>query len=398
MKKSLIALAVIGAFTAQSAMADGTTIYGSANVSFDAVSNGGQNTAVPLSPASASANAVASNASRLGFKGSEDLGDGLAAIWQIEEQINFASSGGINNTNAGAGPTNGTTNFTARDTFAGLSSGTIGTLIMGIHDTPYKMATRGADVFADTIADNRSIMGTNFQPNLGAAVTTGDLRLNNVVAYIAPAFSGLTLAIATISGAEIPQSNGTKGSAWSLAALYGNGPWNADFGYQKITIGSAGNGTLGGLLGLAANDTATDWKVGGGYTVDQFAVNLVYEKEAASTSEVGFAGIDGGNVLDRASWYLSGKFNVTPNDAIKAAYTSAGNVAAQANSGAKQFSIGYDHNLSKHTTVYALYSKLTNDTNAGYALGNADATSNISSNGGIGADPSVFSLGMKHAF
>jgi len=377
MKKSLIALAVIGAFTAQAAMADGTTIYGAANVSFDAVNDG-------AAAGSHSTNNVSSNVSKLGFKGSEDLGDGLSAIWQIEEQVNFASSGGPSAaSNTGGGVTNGVSNFVARDTFAGLSSGTYGTAILGIHDTPYKMATRGADVFADTIADNRSIMGT----------TIGDLRLNNVVAYIAPAFSGLTLAAATVTQAQIDAA-GTKGSAYSLAALYGTGPFNADFGYQKITVGTPGTGTLGGLLGAAANDTTTAWKVGGGYTADQFLVNLVYEKESSSVA----GAANGGNILDRASWYLSGKFNITANDGIKAAYTSAGNVGAVANTGAKQFSLGYDHNLSKHTTVYALYSKLTNDSAQGYTFSQASDVGQATLNSGINSDPSVFSIGMKHAF
>ena len=47
---------------------------------------------------------------------------------------------------------------TSRNTFVGLTGG-FGTAILGRHDTPYKLATRSLDVFADNIADNRSIMG-----------------------------------------------------------------------------------------------------------------------------------------------------------------------------------------------------------------------------------------------
>jgi predicted porin len=389
MKKSLIALAVIGAFAAQSAMAaDGTTIYGAANVSFDAVSNGNTGT-------SSSANSLSSNASHIGFKGNENLGDGLSAIWQIEENVNFASSGSGTSANGTATPFASASTFTARDTFLGLSSTSMGTVIAGIHDTPYKMATRGMDVFADTIGDNRSIMGNSGKAAFGN-VALGDVRLNNVVAYISPVMSGFTLAAATITGAEIGSASGTtKGDAWSLAALYGAGPINASFAYQEITIGSSGTGTLSAAnFGLAANDKVSMWKAGGGYDFGQGLVNLVYEKNTSS----GIAAID---PLDRASWMLSGKYNVSASDAVKAAYTHAGNVGSSAtDTSAKQFTLGYDHNLSKHTTVYALYSKLSNGAAAAYTLGNPDANSNnaTTATSTAGSSPSVFSLGMKHAF
>lgn len=392
MKKSLIALAVIGAFSAQAAMADETTIYGAANMSVDSVNNG-------ATVNGGRGNAVSSNASRIGFKGAEDLGDGLKAVWQIEEAINFASSNGTAATSAAANNTTTATanNMTSRDTYAGLSSSSWGTLIAGIHDTPYKMATRGMDLFADTIADNRSIMGTTGVAN---GVALGDLRLNNVVAYISPAFSGVTLAVATVTGAEIPQAGGTKGSAFSGAALYGAGPINASLAYQSVTVGSgatavASTGTLSpfglGVATLVPNDKATMWKIGGGYAADAYGINAVYEKNSSSGPFL--------NALNRASWYLSGKYSITGNDTIKAAYTSAGTVNGVAGTDAKQYSFGYDHSLSKRTSIYALYTKLKNGVNGIYSLGNTDANSSTgSSNGGVGAAPSAFSVGMKHMF
>lgn len=388
MKKSLIALAVISAFSAQAAMAD-TTVYGAANVSFDSINNGGAGKTVPGTLNGARANAVSSNASNIGFKGAEDLGDGLSAVWQIEEAVNFVSNG--TGTVSATGATNAAnttgTNFTSRNTFAGLSSTTVGTAIIGIHDTPYKMATRGMDVFADTIADNRSIMGSYY----------GDLRLNNVAAYISPAMGGVTLAVATITGAELAGNNANsvnnaKGSALSAAALYGAGPLNASLAYQTVKVGAAGTGTLGLAGGpIAAGDKINNWKLGAGYTMDAFAVNAVYEKSSSS-------GLIG-NMFERSAWYLSGKYSMTASDALKAAYTNAGNTNSVANTGVKQYSLGYDHSLSKHTAVYALYTKLSNDSAANYGLGNSDANSSVSSAAGsLNSAPSSFSLGMKHSF
>src|SRR3989339_695256 len=104
MKKKLIPLAVAStlvtaAMASAPAFADtsNVAIYGVANVSFDLTDNGVVST-----------NKVSSNQSRFGLKGSEDLGDGLSAVWQIEQLITIDSSSGAGNTLA------------TRNTFAGL--------------------------------------------------------------------------------------------------------------------------------------------------------------------------------------------------------------------------------------------------------------------------------------
>ena len=366
MKKSLIALAVAGAFVAPVAMAD-VTIYGQANVSLDFTNNGnGAN-----GTNGTGATKVTSNNSRIGFKGSEDLGDGVSAIWQFENQW-ATDVGGFNG---------------VRDSFAGLSSGSMGTLIAGVHDTPYKMATRGFDLFGDGIADNRSIMGAT-----GGGAVNHDARLGNVIAYIAPAFSGVTLAGAYVAAAENATLSGqSKASAYSLAALYGDGPIKASFGYQNISGGAANSSVAPAAL-LVSGNSATAWKIGGGYSADAFTINAVYERTSSS--------IGGADVLGQNNFYLGGKFNVSANDAVKAAYAKAGQVGSPsaANSGAKQFSIGYDHNMSKRTTVYALYTKLTNDSAASYTLGGTTTGPVTSAGVGAGANPSAFSLGLKHSF
>jgi len=371
MKKSLIALAVVGSFAAQAAMAD-VTVYGQANMSFDAVSTGTTTNSVTN-------NHVASNVSRLGFKGSEDLGDGLSAVFQMEQQVNMDTT---------------SNNSGTRNTYVGLSSATMGTLLAGVHDTPYKIATRGADVFADTIADNRSIMSRTVGLNL-------DARLTNVVAYISPAMSGFTVAVATVAGAESATSGDTKGGAWSLAAMYNAGPINASLAYQAIDIGSVNSGgmgataTTGGVTlpaGVLATSKVKSWKLGGGYTMDQIVVNAVYEKISST-----IAG-SGSDLISRTNWYLSGKYNINANDAVKAAYTSAGKENNVTNTEATQFSVGYDHSLSKRTTVYALYTKITNKAAAGQGGAYTFSQSTSTPTAATDADPSAWSIGMKHAF
>lgn len=385
MQKKIIALAIAAAVSAP-AFADtsNVTVYGVANVSFD-VTNTGNNAA---GTAGFSNNKVSSNTSRLGLKGSEDLGDGLSAIWQIEQLI--AIDGGQGAANS----------FATRNTFAGLSSTSAGTVLLGRHDTPYKLATRGFDVFGDTIADNRAVMGgglnTIASPRVAGATaavgtpTTGaaasfDGRQTDVIAYISPAMSGFTAAIAYVAGAEGQTlSTETKGNAWSLAGLYGNGPLNINAAYEVHNSGSAP-----GTIGLGANLKETAWKIGASYTMDAFTINGVYEKTDDNFTA-------GANTLGHNAYYLSGKYSFGAN-AIKLAYGKAGNNAA-ANTGAKQVSVGFDHNLSKRTSVYALYTQLSNDSAATYALGSASIGNGTVFLNGAGSKPSAVSLGMKHTF
>ncbi|MEQ1914436.1 MAG: porin, partial [Sideroxydans sp.] len=113
MKKTIVALAVAAAFSS-TAFADNAnvTVYGKVDVDFESVKtsnpNGTSNNVVPTTITAASAlpgsmTRVATNASRFGVKGSEDLGEGLSAFYQFEVQMDA-------NGNSGNGFGNGTRN------------------------------------------------------------------------------------------------------------------------------------------------------------------------------------------------------------------------------------------------------------------------------------------------
>ncbi|MFZ3019669.1 MAG: porin [Gallionella sp.] len=363
MQKKIIALAIAAAVSAPAFADNNVTVYGVANVSYDmtqsgAVGNGFSN------------NKVSSNTSRLGFKGTEDLGDGLAAAWQIESLIQIDGQTAAGNTLAN------------RNTYLGLAGG-FGTVLMGRHDTPYNLSNRKYDLFADGLADNRSIMGGG----QGTASTVGasfNGRQPNVLAYISPAMSGLTGAIAYVAGAEGQTlATQTKGSAWSMAALYGNGPISANFGYEVHTLGTA-PGTL-----FFATLKETAWTISGGYKVAEFEINGIYEK-----TDDNFAA--GANALGHRAYYLSGKYNFGSN-AVKLAYANAA-ANATANTDATQVTVGFDHSLSKRTTVYALYTQLSNGTAGAYALSANGTGAPAAAVSGVNGKPSAFSLGMKHTF
>ncbi|MBI3903574.1 MAG: porin [Nitrosomonadales bacterium] len=363
-------------------------IYGIANVSFDSVNSGSFG-----ATSGATNTKVSSNASRLGFKGTEDLGDGVKALWQIESLINVDSSAG--------------TSIGTRNTYAGLNSENLGTVLLGYQDTPYKLATRKLDVFADTLGDNRSLLGSVKGTN---ALVAFDGRQSDALAYISPVFNGITVAAAYVAGAETAVANDTKGSAWSLAGWYDAAPFYGSLAYEVHDIGSTNSGDLAGASNTAtvyahAGSKESAWKLGAGYKLDAVDLSFAYEK---TTDNLGGTGappgdpslVAGANVFGHSAYYIAGKYNIGSN-AVKVAYAHAGNLAGAASgkdTSASQFTAGYDRSLSKLTTVYVLYTKLNNGANVKYALSSASTATGTTAASVAGASPSAWSLGLKHAF
>lgn len=376
MQKKIIAAAIVAAFSAP-AFADNSniTFYGVANVSYDIV-NVGSDTA---GRQAFSNNKVSSNVSRLGLKGSEDLGDGLSGIWQIEQLVSLDNAGGT---------------FATRNTFLGLKSNDAGTVLLGRHDTPYKISTRKLDVFADTIADNRSILGGG---RTGSTVSVAfDGRQPNTVYYASPNLNGFTGSAAYVAGAE-DQAAGTqtKGSLWSLAGQYKADALYASLAYEAHNFGTA-PGTLGAAT-YGAGEKEKAWKLGLGYKFDALAVNFAYEKTSDNFGAA-VGGATGANAFGHNAYYLSGKY-AFGKDAVKLAYSKAGSTAT-ANTGANQVSLGYEHSLSKRTTAYAHYTKLNNETAGRYNFYSATNATGTPANAlaTAGSKPSAFSLGLKHVF
>lgn len=395
MHKKIIVLSIASALTMPSlasADTENVNVYGQANVSFDMVNTGGS--------AGVRTHQVSSNASYLGFRGSEELGNGWTGVWQIEQQINIDNSA----VNSGVASNQGNT-FGTRNTFVSLFSGEYGIFALGRYNTPYKIATRSMDVFADTIADNRSLMG-GASLNLGNLTGTSagaafDGNQGDVAAYIAPAFGDFTLAAAYVAGAEAATTSGqVKGHAQSYAVLYSHGPLSTNMGYEIHNLGSDNTGTLNPQAGLGlAGLREQAWKVGASYVIDSIVVYGVYERTSDNLGAV-LGKPARTDYFGHRSYYLAGKYKFG-SDTVKVAYTNAGDLdmnGAGSNTGAKQWTLGYDHSLSRRTSLYALYSKLDNDANATFNMSTAQGSTGYANASAAGADTSAFSLGMKHRF
>jgi predicted porin len=419
MNKKLLTLAVAAAMVAPGAAMAEAVLYGKLNVSLDyaevknvipptfAIEDG---TLVPTAPGvdfegwgmSRSGYIPGeSRANRIGVKGSEDLGNGLKAIYQVELGIN------LNDTNGNV--LSNSDSITYRNTFVGLASDW-GTLLLGRHDTPMKMSTGKLDLFADTMADYNGTVGFR------------DLRADNVVAYISPSLAGFQLSGAIIpAGGATGGGNGLNlfedsiGETFSVGAIYSNGPFYASAAYENLNnqhfnsqdASLVGNNCPAELFNEDGTPTAfpapnvgcayqssdieayrfglglLDWA---GFTLtgvyekqDQFNNDRYVGRRDASAADSYFlpapkeadmwqiqAGYSFGNSMIKAMY---GQADYSGDDII------AGGNYISVNGGAPFFArtaqaidytvetwaIGFDHNLSKRTKAYALYTVKDND-------------------------------------
>jgi predicted porin len=409
MNKKLLSAAVSAALVAPAAMAGDVTMYGKVHIatsSYDADIDTGD------------AWDISSHASRLGFKGSEDLGGSLKALWQIE--LGIRASDNDNNTLGESG-------VTYRNTFVGLT-GNWGTAVIGRHDTPMKISTGSLDLFGDTIADyngngaddepdgagNRAALYTSlalrtFLPLLdGQGLGFVDLRVDQAIAYISPTWNGLTIAAAIVQpgmdqAQTLPFSVADNADgfaeAYSVAAMYSNGPFYGSLAWEQLS------GDLIEEMLRASNTTQaivsdeTRWRAGVGYTANGLHVGLVYENQ-----DHAFRG------LDARRWQISGSYTLG-NNLVKAMYgenriecsascvdlidapagilTTGLDGVTSVYDGVDidQWAIGLDHNFSKRTKAYLVYTDV-----------DVDPGQPVLAPGASDGSWDGFSLGLVHSF
>ena len=389
MQKKIIALAVAALASSAAFAQTNVTIYGVADATFDSV-KATDSTAGAASDFN-NRNRVTANSSYIGFKGVEDLGNGLKAVFQFEN--------GLNTENGAAGVWNN------RDSFVGLSGG-FGTVVAGNLTGPTRALGAKFDVNtgATGIGANTALLG-----KLGGGSGAGafDQRINNAIAYVSPTVAGFNAVVGystgltnaygagTLVGHENMTADNTKqgNHAYTLGLNYAVAGFDA--GYAYTAVKAAGNGS-------SANDGLAD-----GYRkLDNHRAGVMYK---AAFGQVGIlfdrARLDltSGDDLHQNVWYLSGKFNVG-NGAVLAQWGHAGDVKGNNTDkeGANHYVLGYEHNLSKRTVLKAVYSRIANKDNANYdylyGVGAANSTATGAGAVADGSAVSGVSFGVRHSF
>jgi len=396
MKKSLLALAVFGAFAGAAQAQSSVTIYGIVDEGLTYTSRAqttGTNTGSQFA-----VNSGVIQGSRLGFKGTEDLGGGLSAIFALEAGFS-ADTGALSTSGTG-----GTSTLFRRKSYVGLGGG-FGNVTVG----------RQTD-FADTISaftsvnDFGGVTGT-VGHNLDRLEGT---RTNNSVAYTTNNLNGFTGNL--IYGFGETAGSTSDGQAFGLAGQYVNGPLGLGLNYYQSKAGT-GVGTTAdtGLLSSStlayttytAGQTAA--KVLNAVASYQFGPARVYanyslvkqpQNTAANLAIIGVTSTTTAtsSALSLANAEKAQVFEIGTAYSLSAAlkllasvdYTKA-NFDGISNTGKlTELNLGTDYSLSQRTDLYAFVSDLNakNINNPGIM------------NNGTGQDGSqiAVTVGVRHKF
>jgi predicted porin len=438
MNKKLLAVAVAGALAvpALAFAQSSVTISGVLKVGVDNLSIG--NAAAARNGKNTSEMRVTDNSSRIIFGMNEDLGNGLAGIGQVD--VRFSTDIAANG--YATSPTNvgGTTMSAGGNTWVGLRSKTMGSVVFGRADLHY-----GLFELNDMAAKAGALMATTVSlfDYIGGTAIAGGTRTNNVVKYDSPVWGGFDATVAwsaNPTGVETDLVNGNaagtqtnrKGSAWNINPRFNGGNWGARYSYwsQKSDGGSTSSalGTAactatqtaqGGLplAGLAGNacltpvtqpldqrgDTLLGWVKFG-----DFKIALGYNRSKltstdASNTPAGFT--VGSTINDRSAWTLPIGWTSGPHN-VQFHYTKANDdkVTAQGSNGAKMWAASYVYDLSKRTSLGLTYAKITNSANGTYNFftnGGSNSLGQFGSPGSTsaaGESPSLVSAIVRHAF
>lgn len=337
MNKKLIALAIAGASVVPAAMAqtaNPVTLYGRVYVTVESVEAdgaGGYDQRVRIEDQS----------SLLGVRGTEDLGGGLKAFFQLETAFRADSNN---------------TTFAARNSAVGLQGG-FGSFLVGRWDMPWKSATIAVDPFGDLTIGG--ITGT--LSDLG----NFDRRDQNVAQYWSPNMGGFAFRLAVTSNegktATLdPQDFGAN-------ITFTRGPLYLFAAYEKHEDVSA---TIREEEGFAG---------GGSFAFGPVKIGGQYQQ------------IEKTGRNDQKAWMANIVYTLGKNQFI-GQYMSAENHANINGAECDTWHLGYQYNFTRRTFLLAQYSEIDNN-----SLGTCNfGASRIGISGG--ADPKGFSVGLRHVF
>lgn len=358
MQKKLIALAIAG-FAAAPAFAQ-VTIYGVADAYVAAVDR-------DITGGTAKDTVVDGgllSGPRLGFKGEEDLGGGMKAVFTVETGLNIDANGGAT---GGSFSRN-------RQSWVGLSSDTMGRISLGQQYAPGYFAPGNSDGFASAIIAPQSALST---ANGMTITSNSGARINNSINWVSPAFGPVKFNAIYGQGevAETPTNNGDAGNFLGLGANATFGPLVVDAVYHSLDKSS----------GLVSADQ-TEFFVGAAYDLGVVKLGASYQNLEDESQVVA------GSTLEKDLWTVSAIVPVGAGN-IHVGY-GALEEDNTPNAESKVFSIAYTHALSKRTTAYVGYMKADADTltTGQTALGAVGGT--LVANG----TNSAVAAGLRHTF
>jgi predicted porin len=391
MKKSLIALAVMAAAGAASAQSS-VTLFGIVDVGVRHVRGDGNGKQTLLAK-------DGYNSSRLGFRGTEDLGGGMSASFWLEAGIdpdsgvgnasntNNQSTGGLtvgNTTPTGANAvsTRGSQGLTFNRRSTVSLAGGWGELRLGRDYTPHFWNWTVFDPFGTQGVGSATnlINGAGGGTTANAGIPTL-VRASNSVGYFLPANLGgfygqvmyafgenpSTCTAAGVGGTPASACGGPEDDGRHVGARlgFGSGPFNVALGYGRTEY--------------AAGDYRV-WNLGGQWDFGMAKLLAQYSRDEFDTAT---------NPSQRS--YLIGALVPVGAGEIRVSFVNTKTSNAANGSGARQLALGYVHNLSKRTAVYATYARLQNRGDGNLYHNGRPVTD-------LGGNSDGVDVGLRHSF
>lgn len=344
MQKKLLALAIAGLAAMPALADDNVTIYGRIDMGFLSRGDGDGGVADQ-----GTKNEIASGiggGSRIGFRGTEDLGNGLKALFEVEFGIDVDN-----------GPLGGSATWKNRHSYVGLT-GDFGTVIAGrVDGARYGISARYDPFNAGTVASMASIQGHA-------------TRADNAIAYISPRWNGFGFLAAYTNnligqekGSATVRGNEGDTQLYAIAGFYDNGPISLTLDYEHAEDED-----------VPGNSDVDVWVVAGTYDFGVAKIHGYWDQVdtngAIDSTVLGFTAP--GLEVDKQSWMIGATvpFGKTT---LRASYIE---VLDDVNDDAdcKKFGIGVLYSLSKRTSLYADFATIDNDTNAACAIGVSGTT------------------------
>lgn len=317
--------------------------------------------------------------SRLGFRGSEDLGSGLFAVFRIEQGLTL-DDGALGQGGRAWG----------REASVGLSSKTAGTVLLGRLPTPYYLMQSNVDAFlwmggGSLVGITRS--GTTSQQIVPLAINA---RADNAAAYASPNIGGFEVRLLGALG----EASTTIGRQYSASARYSAQGLDALVGWNRQNGANNANGSVSALVAGGSYDFGVA-RVFAGYTD---------EKNDCTTCTGGLARVSGVTGSSASEFRLLNVGTRVPIGLFTAIaqYVRVNDRSKYAiNPGSRDvnwFALGGEYAFSKRTIVYGSAATLKNRNGSQYALGSGTAqqVANFVATG----DPrtTTVTLGIRHAF
>jgi len=413
MKKSLFAVAALSAIAGGAQAQSSVTVYGLLDVGYVGANTRLSTNAstVPQGQSRTTANGFtgkgAENTSRIGFKGTEDLGGGSSAFFTAEFELYPQDQDVSGNANKG---------ILNRQTFVGLKKNGLGQAAVGLQYTPiFNLAAATDPGQLNNVLGNVIYQASGYSnDNGGQAYNAGFTnRTANTLSFKTDNFSGLTVSgIYTLANSNATQQSSSSGgntnaSGWGLAADY---TWN------KLYIGGAIQQlkqlTTTSNLTPATSTTTNPWisaqpssglnsTTGAGTAAtnglnvqdNQYLLGATYDfgilkAYAQYVSRTASATQNSNYYVKRSGEQIGVRSFVTPTVEAWASaglgrYTAMGTSTPTANFNAWQ--LGSNYYLSKRTNLYAIYGQQVQST-AAYL------TTTVSSSA------SMYALGLRHTF